>query len=60
MLERLLRKLHVSARTAAVFTRITIIDGVSLRYLQIHSYFNTIKVIPIDYIPNLPSIRNKE
>ena len=59
-LRRRLRKLHVSARTAAVFTRITIFDDVSLRCLQRHSYFNTINVIPIDSIPYLPRIRDKK
>ena len=57
-LGRPLRKLHVSARTAAVFTRITILDDVSLGYLQRDNYFNTINVIPIDAIPYLPRIRN--
>ena len=33
-LGRRLRKLHVPARTAAVFTRKTILDDVSLGYLQ--------------------------
>ena len=56
-----MRKLHVSARTAVVFTRITILDDVLLGYIQrdiATSY--TINVIPIDSTPYLPHIRNKE
>ena len=55
-LRRRLCKLQVSARTAAVFTRITTLDVVSLGYLQRerHSCFNTVNVIPIDFIPYLP------
>ena len=51
-------KLHVSARSTPVFTRITILDYVARPPTDRHSYFNTINVIPIDSIPYLPRIRN--